>query len=282
MNTEVVEDNKRFEPKATVIADSSAFNSRLTTMVVTFHRYVLSEFNTHRMFSRNGASSRAIPVQKMIEKARVSNVEPLEWGQNQTGMQAWKELTGEHLAYAQQAWNIARARAIDVAEAMVDANLHKQIVNRILEPFLPITMVVTGDQRAYANFFSQRCHPMAAPEIKALAYRMQEAFITSVPKELNSGGLHLPFYRRELADVPVIDCVKACVARCARVSYDNHDGTTSVEADLSLYEKLVSASPPHLSPMEHVAEVNTSLLNIDTGNFCKPWYQHRKKLEHSR
>ena len=274
--------SKRFEPTATVIADSSAFGSRLTTMVITFHRYVLAEYNTHRMFSRNGASSRAIPVQKMIEKARASNVEPLEWGQNQTGMQAWNELTGEHLAYAQQAWNIARARAIDVAEAMVDANLHKQIVNRILEPFLPMTMVVTGDERAYANFFSQRCHPMAAPEIKALAYRMQEAYAASKPLEKKVGDWHLPFYRRELAGLSILDCVKACVARCARVSYDNHDGNTSIEADLRLYEKLASANPPHLSPMEHVAEVKTDMLRLDTGNFKLPWYQHRKQLEHTR
>lgn len=271
-----------FQPSAKVICDSSAFGSRLTTMVVEFHRYVLAEFNTHRMFSRNGASSRAIPVHKMIEKARVSNVEPLEWGQNQTGMQAWNELTGEHLAYAQQAWNIARARAIDVAEAMVDANLHKQIVNRILEPFLPMTMVVTGDERAYANFFSQRCHPMAAPEIRALAYRMQEAYVASKPLEKKVGDWHLPFYRRELATIDILDCVKACVARCARVSYDNHDGNTSVEADLSLYEKLVTASPPHLSPMEHVAEIKTDMLRLDTGNFKLPWYQHRKYLENTR
>lgn len=271
-----------FQPSAKVICDSFAFGSRLTTMVVVFHRYVLSEFNTHRMFSRNGASSRAIPVQKMIEKARISNVEPLEWGQNQTGMQAWKELTGERLDYAKQAWNIARARAIDVAEAMVDANLHKQIVNRILEPFLPMTMVVTGDERAYANFFSQRCHPMSAPEMKALAYRMQEAYVASKPLEKKVGDWHLPFYRRELAERPILDCVKACVARCARVSYDNHDGTTSVEADLSLYEKLSTANPPHLSPMEHVAEVKTDMLRLDTGNFKLPWYQHRKQLENTR
>lgn len=275
-------DSKRFEPTAKVIADSTAFGSRLTTMVIIFHRYVLAELNTHRMFSRNGASSRAIPVHKMIEKARVSNVEPLVWGRNESGMQAWEELTGEHLAYAQQAWNIARARAIDVAEAMVDANLHKQIVNRILEPFLPMTMVITGDQRAYSNFFCQRCHSMAAPEMKALADCMLNVYIKSEPISLKEGDYHLPFYRRELAELPILDCVKACVARCARVSYDNHDGNTSVKADLSLYEKLASANPPHLSPMEHVAEVSVSFLKNDTGNFCKPWYQHRKKLEHSR
>lgn len=268
-----------FNPSATVVADSSAFGSRLTTMVITFHRYILAEFNTHRMFSRNGASSRAIPVQKMIQKARESEVQPTKWGRNQSGMQAFEELTGDELAYAQQAWNIARARAIDVAEAMVDANVHKQIVNRILEPFLPMTMVVTGDERGYVNFFSQRCHPMAAPEMKALADAMSQAYMSSVPVEKNSGDWHLPFYRRELATLSIEDCVKACVARCARVSYENHDGNTSVEADLSLYAKLAEANPPHLSPMEHVAQVRTSLLHMDTGNFCPPWQQHRKQLE---
>ena len=273
--------NNRFEPSALVLADSSAFGSRLTTMEVKFHRFVLPEFLTHRMFSRNGASSRAIPVSKMIQLAIDSHVEPLEWGKNGRGMQARELLLPEQTKFVEQAWNVARARAIDIAEAMMEAGVHKQIVNRILEPYLPMTMVVTGDERAYKSFFSQRAHPDAQPELQALAYQMKRAYFESEPLQLRSGSWHLPYYGRELAEVSLYDCVKACVGRCARVSYLNHSGERNIGSDISLYDKLVSASPPHASPLEHVARVDDEYTG-DRGNFCKPWLQLRKLMEHGQ
>lgn len=270
--------NQRFEPTATVLADSSAFESRLITLEVTFHRYVLAEFNTHRMFSRNGASSRAIPVAKMIERARTANVEPLVWGKNEPGMQSHTLLEGASLAFAQQAWKIAKARAIDVAEAMVEAEVHKQIVNRILEPFLPMTMVVTGDERAYDNFLLQRLHIQAQPEIKYLAIAMKAALDESKPLSLNDGDWHLPFYSRDLAELPMVDCVKACVGRCARVSYNNHHGERAPQDDIGLYEKLVSAKPMHASPLEHVVQVQLNYTG-NRGNLSSPWLQLRKQVE---
>lgn len=265
----------RFEPSATVLADSVADDSRLTTMEISFHRFILAELNTHRMFSRNGSSSRAIPVKRMIQTAKDLCVEPLEWGANKSGMQAKEALTGDALKYAQQAWNVGRARAIDVAEALAEAGAHKQIVNRVLEPYLPITMVVTGDDRAYDNFFSQRAHPDAQPEMQALAYIMKQAYDTSEPMPLSNGCWHLPYYDRELASLPVDKCVRACVGRCARVSYNNHNGERNYDADVILFHKLVNASPPHLSPLEHVAVVNTEYQG-DRGNFSRPWLQFRK------
>ena len=48
---------------AEVLIDSvNPAGQRLTTFVLRFPRFVLSEFNTHRMFSRNASSSRAIPT----------------------------------------------------------------------------------------------------------------------------------------------------------------------------------------------------------------------------
>jgi len=269
---------QKFKPSASILADSLANNSRLTTMEVSFHRFVLPEFRTHRMFSMNGASSRAIPVDKVLEKIKTANVEPLHWGKNQRGMQAYEELTDAELAYARQAWKIARARAIDVAEAMVDIGVHKQIVNRLLEPFMPMTMVVSGDERAYVNLFNQRAHHAAQPEIRELAYRMQEAYQSSVPLELNTGDWHLPFYSRDLALTALPICVKACVARCARVSYNNHRGEQDIGDDVLLFNKLANANPPHLSPLEHVALVYTGDAK-DRGNFCYPWLQLRKVYE---
>jgi hypothetical protein len=50
-----------------ILADSiSPDGVRLTTLEVVMPRIVLAEFNTHRMLSRNSASSRAIPIEKMI------------------------------------------------------------------------------------------------------------------------------------------------------------------------------------------------------------------------
>lgn len=281
-----------FYPSAKVLADSlSSTGSRLTTMEVTFHRYVLAEFNKHRAFSNSAASSRAIPAAKLIAKAQESCVEPLHWGKNQSGMSAREELTGQELAYAKQAWNIARARAIDVALAMVETNVHKQVVNRVIETFLPVTLVVTGDERAYANFFSQRCHPDAQPEMQALAFAMQHEYNTNEPKPVVEGDWHLPFYSRDLAEIPLVDCVKACVARCARVSYNNHHGERKLSDDLALFDKLVSASPPHLTPFEHVVLVGHSghvlipaitkdtIVIRDRGNLCYPWVQLRKVYE---
>lgn len=273
-------DNNRFEPSALVLADSDAFGSRLTTMEVKFHRFVLPEFLTHRMFSRNGASSRAIPVSKMIQLAIDSHVEPLEWGKNGRGMQAREALAPTQTEYPKQAWNVARARAIDVAQSLMEASVHKQIVNRILEPFLPMTMVVTGDERAYKSFFSQRAHSDAQPELQALAYQMKRVYFESEPLKLRPSSWHLPYYSRELAEVPLEVCVKACVGRCARVSYLNHNGERNISSDVALYDKLVSANPPHVSPLEHVAIVDPNAL-VDRGNFCTPWMQLRKLKENN-
>lgn len=245
-------------------------------MEVTFHRYVLAEFNTHRLFSRNSASSRAIPTKKRIEAVRTSPAIPCSWGKNQRGMQASEELLGEDLERAQDLWLKAAAVASEFAEAMDSIGAHKQIANRLLEPFLWHTVVVTST--SWENFFDQRCHPDAQPEIQAAAILMRKALGESEPRELAYGEWHLPFILEDERHIDLEDLIKISCARCARTSYLSHDGTRAIGQDLDLYLKLADHRPMHASPLEHAAMPGEPECWYDN---LKGWRSWRYLLERS-
>jgi thymidylate synthase ThyX len=252
---------------AEVILDSvSPAGLRLTTFQLTFHRFVLAEFNTHRVFSRNSASSRAIPVQKQIDKVLNETAMPVEFGTNQSGMQAGPPLEGDDLYAAQDLWRSAAHDATVYANRLMDLGVHKQVTNRLLEPFMWHTAIVTSME--WDNFYTQRCSELAQPEIQAVAYPTREAFLASTPIQLGYGDWHTPYihpYEYELFDVETRKKVSA--ARCARVSYLTQDGVRDVDADLTLYERLVTADPPHWSPLEHVATPFEGKHHNPGGNF---------------
>lgn len=281
-----------FGPKAKVICDSiSPEGHRLTTMEVVMHRYVLAEFNTHRVFSRNSASSRAIPTSKIVERIKSDMAYPVSWGTNQKGMQAGGELMLTDQIKALMAWQRAGDSMIEAAEYLADLGVHKQITNRLLEPFMWHTVIVTSTE--WANFFNQRCHPDAQPEMKAAADEMQRAYYTSKPRLLKDGHWHLPYVsddeqgiaiqdldtpRQQIPrSMPSIELLqKVSVARCARVSYLTHDGVRDMDMDkdLELYDKLFESG--HWSPFEHVATPLLQALDRRmTGNF-QGWQQYRK------
>lgn len=268
---------------ATIVLDSvNSHGSRLTTFVITFHRFILPEFNTHRCFSRNTSSSRAIPTSKLIEEIKNNPAIPVSFNRNQKGMQAGSPL--EDQEEAKKHWLIARDKALEQAEQLIAMGVHKEVTNRLIEPFMWTTMVVSSTN--YANFFALRNHKDAQPEIQLLAKKMLEAYNNSTPKLLQPGEWHLPF----VDDACIIDTVnnhsvtdlqdtliKRSVARCARVSYKNHDKTnTTVEQDLDLYDRLVGSRPGHFSPTEHQAMA--SEYNVSSGNFSGGWEQYRKGL----
>lgn len=262
--------------QAKVLADSlSPAGVRLTTMEVTYPRFVHAEFMTHRMFSRNAASSRAIPIKTMIKNIVDDPVEPVWWGKNQAGMQAKEELTGHELYEAKEEWLTARDNAITSAESLIEYNLHKQIANRLLEPWMWITVIVSATE--WDNFFHLRCHPDAQPEIQKIAYMMEELYHVNKPTEAT---LHLPlvFPGDELVgDLWSIETIKkVSVGRCARVSYLTHDGKRDPTADIELCNRLIDSG--HWSPFEHVA---TASSNPDRwyGNF-RGWLQYRKEFGH--
>lgn len=246
---------------ATVIADSvSPTGDRVTTMEVQCHRFVLAEFNTHRVFSRNSASSRAIPLAKQIERVTTNPAVPLVFPAEQKGMQGGDEV--EQRDVAAILWRDAADSAVTWARTLGSLGVHKSVANRILEPFMWHKIIVTSTD--YSNFFAQRCSPLAQPEIREAADRMREALADSTPADTDWDQWHIPYVGDDPetldalagkvdAPAPWDTACKVSAARCARVSYLTHDGTRDPQVDLDLYDRLATADPPHWSPMEHVA-----------------------------
>jgi len=266
-----------FVPTAKIIADSiNPSGDRLTTVCAKYHRFIHQEVLTHRVFSRNASSSRAIPIEKQIAKAQDDCVCPLHWGKNQPGMTAENEL---HLADQKKAkvvWNQARNMAISHARELAAIGVHKQIVNRLLEPFSTITVIITATE--WNNFFEQRCHPSAQPEIRAIAVAIRDAYNLSVPVPLKWGEWHLPFIESIDHESGLLneELIEISAARSARVSYLNHEGERDINKDLVLYEKLRTATPPHLSPLEHPAKALAGQWANLTGFQSHRW-EHEQK-----
>lgn len=239
---------------------------RLTTMEVTYPRFIHAEFMTHRVFSRNSASSRAIPVKKQLEKIKNDPAMPIRFGTNQPGMQAGPPLVdyAEYLAY--EDWRDAADSAATHAEYLQRHNIHKEVTNRILEPFMWHTVIVTAVD--FENFFNQRCSPLAQPEIEALANAMREAYNYTRPTVLHHGGWHMPYLQEDELDLALEVRIRISAARCARVSYLTQNGVRDYSEDLNLFSRLVDADPPHYSPLEHVATPFVEGLNPG-GNFVE-------------
>lgn len=248
---------------------------RLTTFELRYPRFVHAELMTHRVFSRNASSSRATPVLTMLKEILKDPAMPIFWGANQTGMQAKKELTGWRKWLAKKLWRAARYPAVATAYLAYKIGLHKQIANRICEPWAHIKVVVTATD--YNNWFALRLHPDAQPEIKELADKMYLKTIHSTPQQLQPGQWHLPYVSKaEEATMTVSDAIKASVARCARTSFLTHDKKTpEIAQDIALYERLVGSTPLHASPAEHQATpdgVRADINGRESGwQYGAPW-----------
>ena len=279
---------------AEVVADSvNGAGDRLTTMVVTLPRSALAELNTHRAFSRNSASSRAVPVARMIEYVRRSPYLPRAFSVNKPGMNAHEFIEPGSPRWAEVLdwWMGSVATALERAQAGLDLGVHKQEVNRILEPYLMHTVVLSST--GWANFFDQRLAtdesgaPLAYLPIYDAAAAMREALAGSTPRPVAGGDWHTPFLTPGERDTLGPEQVRAVsAARCARVSYFTPTGDRvvgagpSLEADLQLCERLLDpgqGSAPHLSPFEHVATPATP----GSGNFTG-WRQWRADVETGR
>ena len=277
--------------EAKVISDSiSESGKRITTMQVKFNRFVLSEFNTHRVFSRNFSSSRAIPTKKLLEQVRNDPAMPVHWGKNQAGMQAFEELTGDSKQNAITRWKIAAKLAADQAEILAEHGAHKQIVNRIIEPFIWANGIVTSTE--WDNFFKLRDHEDAQPEIHELAIRMREAMVASTPRLLKFGEWHLPYISEDERNDGFFKIEanknmlkKISAARCCRVSYLKHDGDVpDINDDLALFQRLAGAVPLHASPLEHQATPDAphpyeTWSNRELHGNLVGWIQYRKLWE---
>lgn len=234
----------------------------ITTYELEYPRYIHSEFMTHRQFSRNAASSRAIPIDKMHEQILLHDVSFVHWGKNQPGMQSKEELTGIALRAVKDLWISARDKAIRYAKAMADTGAHKQLVNRVTEPYMMMKVVMTTTHTA--NWEWLRNHSDAQPEIQELARVMIEANKGIVPVELHDGEWHVPYVTRIVdidngklryfvgdAEVDVDTARKVSASCCAQVSYRKSDD--SVEKAIQIYDRLINSEPVHASPIEHQA-----------------------------
>ena len=279
--------------RAEVICDSvSPTGQRLTTIEATMHRFVLSEFNTHRVLSRNSASSRAIPFHKQAERVASNPAIPVSFPTEQRGMQGGDELSDKDSRTARHLWLQSRDHALNYARHLADLGVHKSVVNRILEPFMWHTVIVTATD--WDGFFGLRCNELAQPEIRHVAEAIRSAYHSSTPSSMEYYEWHLPYIDDEDYDAAeqlaygvgvdnrdgrVTQILKqVSSARCARVSYLTHDGVRDIEKDLTLFERLSSARPMHASPMEHVATPVVSEVSV-LGNFTG-WKQFRHELEY--
>lgn len=254
---------------AKIIADSvNPAGNRITTMVVRFPRFILAEWNTHRQFSRNAASSRAIPTAKIIDQVQNDPAMPIHWGKNQPGMKARSELSPSDQPVAETIWLQARDQAVFKAQEMLSLGVHKQIVNRMLEPWMKVSVLVTATE--WDNFFKLRCHPDAQPEMQHLALEIKEAFQNSTPVILAPGEWHTPFGDR-CEGLTNEQRLKVATARAARISYETFDGQINPEKDFALHDDLAQSG--HWSPFEHSAVALMG--DVSVGNF-RGWKQYRK------
>lgn len=263
--------------KAEIIADSiNPKDCRLTTFVTTFPRAILAELNTHRVFSRNSASSRAIPFAKMLEMVKTNPFIPIRFQKDHKGMQGTEYFEGAEHDKCVEDWLSARDRAVEAATSF-RFPVTKQLRNRLLEPYMWHTAIISSTD--YENFFALRAHPDAEIHIQDLAQKMLTAYNESNPVSLNPGDWHIPFGDRfdierifesqqwkdetkgkvisskKESDMIINDFkVKIATARSARISYNNFEGKDDYSADINMCKKLFGSAPRHLSPAEHVAE----------------------------
>ena len=260
--------NRKTNITAKVVCDSiNEQGIRLTTFEIEYPRFIHSEVMTHRNLSKNSSSSRAIPIQKMLDQIGSNMAIPIYWGKNKSGMQAIEEVSkfdeAKSVLNWERSFNYTKERVLD----MVDIGLHKQVPNRLTEPFQMMKVVVTGTD--WDNFFNLRIHPDAQPEICMLAYKIYKAVEESKPKVLKSGEWHLPYvdtWRYEGCEqhfgysekndgvytyCSLEEAIKFSAASCASVSYRT-EGMTLEKAD-KIFDMLIKAEVIHASPFEHLA-----------------------------
>lgn len=251
-----------------ILADSIHAGARITTMSVTYPRIIHCEMLRHRAFSRCASSSRAIPIERMMEQVDTDPYVPEVWEYNKPGMQGDGPMHEWDATRARHEWIVASKWAVQRAHALNVFGVHKQWVNRLLEPFQWLTEVITATE--WDNFFHLRIHPAAQPDIRKIATMMRDAMDASTPEEVGHDGEHLPMLSEEEKKHP--DSALAAIGRVARVSYLRHDDASNFDNDVARAKKMLENG--HMSPFEHVAFP----AYWGRGYFCsnfRGWYSYR-------
>lgn len=269
-------------PKIEVEIKAHSINpdgQEILTALLTMPRYALAEFNTHRLFSRNAASSRALPVTKLRAIASEDPQMPFIWGKNQRGMQSFDLVDLGNATIADALWRQGGKDMAELSRRLEELGLHKQWANRPMEAFLPVTVLMTTTE--LGNFFNLRAHMMALPDFGQLAYLLLWHHHRSVPVQKKWGEWHMPFAEHlpKTSDIvtglvtslnagglkldglytsdgnvtyyQLLGALKIATARCARLSYLTFDGMIDMQQDFRLHDDL--AKNGHWSPFEHCA-----------------------------
>lgn len=260
--------------------------TEISSVEVTYPRIILAQVNTHRVFTRSSSSSRAIPNHKIRQEVRKNGYQPIHWGLNQPGMQAADEAQGLQLALGKLGWHIAKYGALLGSSIMSAAGIHKQHVNRPLEPYSWTRTIITSTD--WDNFFALRREKHAQPEIELLADLIYEALkVDGVER-----AWHMPYIGGEIIDNAIKDfpddmyaekCPHLAIsstAHCARVSYANHQGKVpTIQENERLFSRLVIDTPAHMSPAEHVAFATPQPDWPFRNRNFRDWHQFRAILE---
>jgi hypothetical protein len=254
---------------ASIILDSiNPDGVRLTTLVVNMPKFLVAQLNTHRRFSRNSASSRAITIGKNIEHMLVNPVTPADFGlpANGKGMQPKSMLTGTKAVMAKVVWKSAMYSMAGAAWLLSKIGLHKGWSNRLLEPFVYTSVLISATE--WDNFLKLRTHGDAQDAMQAVANAIQEELTYSVPDTVPWGSWHLP-YVGVIAE-PTQEQFNVSISCCAQISFRSLD-TSPEKAERVV--KSLTGEVLHLSPMEHPAK---AMPTYSFSNFHDGWMQYRK------
>jgi thymidylate synthase ThyX len=255
----------------------------LTTLEVIFPRFILAEMNTHRVFSRNSASSRAIPPEKLIERVREDPFIPETFNKRVKGMGVGEAIDNQE--YARAWWLSARDAAVEAADGLMELDVDKSRVNRLLEPYMWHTAIISSTE--WENFFALRDHHSAQPEMQRTAKLMREAIGMSEPESLEYGWWHLPLIsglelhqlcqarKNGMGETAEVHFKEVSVGRVARVSFDTHENFEPVESSVQRTRMLRTSG--HFSPFEHIA--TPASYDAWYGNF-RGWVQMRHEIPH--
>ena len=283
---------------AKVVADSVYRSTRLITLEIELHRFILPEANTHKALSRNYQSSRAIPILRQLEQIANDPAMPVYYGKDQAGMIAGEELEGRDLELVKMIILGMRDACLNGVKQLHKLGLHKQVSNRYVEPWMWTKGVITATHEHFIAMFRLRRHFAAQPEIKALFDVIYDAIQTSQPATLKAGEWHLPYYGEgywknshkdtqgwyDINGMGLEQAIKVSASCVAQVSYrkldDSLEKATKVYDMLNLpIEGVYPYDPPHFSPTEHIAKAGDCDVELN-GNFhSTDFIQYRKVLE---
>lgn len=265
-------------------------DDRIVTFELVLPKYLVAEVNKHTVLHNSCQSSRAVPVAKMIQSVEENPFIPYYWQKPHKGMQGYEYYTNENkISQLREEWLNARDNAVITAKKLQN-EVSKQTINRLLEPFMYVKMVLTGTE--FGNFFNQRCpiflnnkgnkvksrtglgfgvdftstKGQADIHLQILAEMMHnEMYYNSNPVESFE---HIPYDIGK--EYPLEARLHYSASQCARISFTTitDDKQFSLERNLQLAQGLIVEG--HAEPFSHQAiGMNDNTYNKFSRTFLK-------------